>query len=201
MQMSPCGERMVTPTRRRLKTAKASVRPTPNCAMTAADRFLLVALILRQVLVSQPLSEVADVPGTGGVVPGFRMCGTSQRLFIECVRDQLAQGKRHRPMLQDLVDVEIERVLSEGRLRRRRCCHARLLPRRRELDTGSPLTTRRRPSDTEAATRPARPVFQGILYRSLGPFARCRCQPAGKVLVIVACDAQARPSGVRKSQS
>src|SRR5204863_3330925 len=69
---------------------------------------LLAVLVLREVLVAEPASEVANVPATPGVLRDFGIRAAGQRRLVERVRDHLADRMRDRPVLQDALDVEVE---------------------------------------------------------------------------------------------
>src|SRR5581483_4564244 len=74
---------------------------------------LLRVLVLRQVLVAQAASEIADVP-TVLALRDLDLGRPRQRLLVERVRDDLAHRLGHVPVVEDLLDVEVE----ERRLRR-----------------------------------------------------------------------------------
>jgi hypothetical protein len=72
---------------------------------------LLVRLVLRQVVVAQAATTVPDVPHAGIVLHDRRPLGASDEgVLVERVGDDLAQRMGRRPVLQHLLDVEIERL-------------------------------------------------------------------------------------------
>ena len=72
---------------------------------------LLVRLVLRQVLVSQPAAAVADVPHAAVVLDDLRPVDASEEgVLVEGVGDDLTQRMGRGPVLQHLLDVEIERL-------------------------------------------------------------------------------------------
>ena len=87
---------------------------------------LLRVLVLRQVLIPQAAAIIGDVPGASGILVDCRLGCLRQRLLVQGIRDELAYGERHGPMLENLLDVQVEGLLgalwddSPGIPRRRR---------------------------------------------------------------------------------
>ena len=69
---------------------------------------LLLVLLLGQVLVAEPAASVPDVPAVIDVPEDLRFRRPGEGLLVEGVGDHLAQGVRHRPILQHRLDVEVE---------------------------------------------------------------------------------------------
>ena len=79
--------------------------PVPNLAWIL--QFLLI-LVLGQVLILQPSSEVPYVPRAVTILSYLYVVRLRQRLLIKRVRDNLAYSMAGLPAFQDLFDVEIK---------------------------------------------------------------------------------------------
>ena len=68
------------------------------------------ARFLREMLVCDAAAVISDVPATGFILSDLDAVGLRGHLLIERVRDHLAQRVLNTPVLQDLLDIEVELV-------------------------------------------------------------------------------------------
>ena len=69
---------------------------------------LLGILVLGQVLVVKPAAEVRDVPAVAPL-DDLWFGSAAERLLVERVRDDLADRLGHAPVVEDLLDIEVEK--------------------------------------------------------------------------------------------
>src|SRR5260370_37583429 len=69
---------------------------------------LLRVLVLGEVLVVQPASEIRDVPSIAAL-DDLRRSGTAERLLVEGIGDHLPDCFRHAPVVEDLLAVAVEK--------------------------------------------------------------------------------------------
>jgi hypothetical protein len=72
---------------------------------------LLRVLVLGEVLVAKAPSEVGHVPAVAPL-DDLRLGGAAQRVLVEGVGDDLTNGFRNSPVVEDLLDVEVEQRLA-----------------------------------------------------------------------------------------
>ncbi len=90
---------------------------------------LLRILVLRQVLVPYATTAVSDMPDAIGIFEDRGLGRAGKRFLVESVRDQLADRKRHRPVLKYLLDIEVKRLLPGVNTRSTwTFCHERSMP-------------------------------------------------------------------------
>jgi hypothetical protein len=88
------------------------LQPHAELADDAGVIALLVRLVLREVLVAQAPPLVADVPGAvGRPLDDRRRLDAHDGVLVEGVGDDLPQRVRRRPVLEDLLDIQVERVV------------------------------------------------------------------------------------------
>lgn len=69
---------------------------------------LLGVFVLREVLVSEPASEIADSPVAIIGLEDLDVCGIGQLLFVDRIGDEFADRMRALPRFENLLDVQIE---------------------------------------------------------------------------------------------
>src|SRR4029077_12645937 len=93
-----------SPVERRERILQADPKPADDQVGLAP---LLGVFVLGQVLIAQAAAEIGDVP-TVAALHDLRFSGAGQGLLVERVGDDFADRLRYAPVVENLLDVEVE---------------------------------------------------------------------------------------------